>query len=800
MERQGATLLPAPIPERMVPVYQVSRVYARIISDQRLNMTDRVRISQLPDKTIPVDADHAIITDSEATNADGSYVTKRTTIGGIRHGRAQPSNETPQRDGATGDAGTSEDYARGDHRHQGGGGGGDDAATWAESGNTDIIPSDKLPARTGAFTAEDETKLDGVEAGAQVNPDNIVSFRTEDGSNANVAGLTFFIKSDNTQWQSGLASDNVVSIEINANQYTLSQNPQTDTGSYTGWHSLPQNMVDHKGSTIWNFHYGGSGVNFPNDPSLIIQAETIVKNNDGNYVLQTLTILEDYSITGSGHNWQVAGVFAPPSGADAIVGQIAKNILPSDVVYAEELEGRETDRYASYNNAFVGNAYRSGDFVLTTDTSGPPTSGNQVGQPDIVTGSGLIALGRLRTDRDPNNLQWAPVPSGSEYANGDVLHVTIWDDPNHGHLRVTLTSDLTLVGTGDAAYVWATASWVEVGDVADVQQVGDYFKIAEYQPSDLDLRIPAGDIIDPPWVETDGSNVTDALIDRIQGDNETVDLTNTWRVDTTNVDYYVALNESGVLNIGTFRLPSSAVGSADDLALTRLIKDRNWVDIGGYTIDVTTNATRSVIGTSLTFVFNYEVVSGSKPTGSTPVHAAVYGEDTHRGELARAAFRNENPSIDGTGGSGDNVWARVSGIGRWATLTSLAVALRQALESLTGDSRIAASAIKPATWTHYTSLLSEQAPDQWTTILTSVDADDMIDMRLVYEAGDGNWGTVGAGGRFGAYPANTKVWLPRPADSGARINVRRSGTSLQAQTAGPLTGQTYELSVRNLGH
>ena len=105
-----------------------------------------------------------------------------------------------------------------------------------------------------------------------------------------------------------------MSIEIHASQYTLSQNPQTDTAAYTDWHSLPQDIVDNKGSTIWTFLFGGSGLAFVTGSGLIVQAETIIKNSDGNYVLQNLSFLNDFTINGSGYNWQVAGVFAPPSG------------------------------------------------------------------------------------------------------------------------------------------------------------------------------------------------------------------------------------------------------------------------------------------------------------------------------------------------------------------------------------------------------------------------------------------------------------------------------------------------------
>ena len=212
-----------------------------------------------------------------------------------------------------------------------------------------------------------------------------------------------------------------------------------------------------------------------------------------------------------------------------------------------------------------------------------------------------------------------------------------------------------MVGTGDAAYVWATATWTEDGDVKP--DGIDYWRISSEYPSEIDIRIPSTDILGAPWVRTDAINVTPELVEAIQGDNETVQLANSYRVDVSNVDYYISFSVSGSLNICTIRLPSSAANSADDTNLTRLIKDRAWISIGDYTIDVTTNATRSIIGTSLTFVFNFEVVSGTQPTGSGTVKPFVFGEDIHRGEVARQAFRQETPSIAGKGGSSGQIWS-----------------------------------------------------------------------------------------------------------------------------------------------
>ena len=316
-------------------------------------------------------------------------------------------------------------------------------------------------------------------------------FRTEDGSNANSEGLTFFIKSDNTQWQTG-SSDQVSAVEINDQQYTLSQNPQTDNASYTGWHTLLDNIIQSGGSSIWTFQR----IDETNPDTTLtgqvfrLQAETIIKNSDGNYVLQNIVSLVDYNLTGSGYSWQVVGVFAPPSGSDAIVGQIdwgkLKNIPArvgtfttadekklDDAVTKTELAGKETDRYASYTNGFIGSGYRTGSICLFTNSSGAPTTATAIRQPDIQDGSGTIAFGKkLRTDRDPNQ-NFALDDGTQQFNNGDVLYISIWNDKS-AHVKVTLTSTATETGTGDAAYRYYTATWDEVNDLPDVVDHGDY--------------------------------------------------------------------------------------------------------------------------------------------------------------------------------------------------------------------------------------------------------------------------------------------------------------------------------------
>ena len=161
-----------------------------------------------------------------------------------------------------------------------------------------------------------------------------------------------------------------------------------------------------------------------------------------------------------------------------------------------------------------------------------------------------------------------------------------------------------------------------------------------------------------PTKKTSMQNVKDYS----QGDNETVRLSQQFRVDATNVDYYVSFSQSGGLNIIRIRIPwgsnPSTEAQAIDTDLKRLLKAGAWVQVGDYIVDITQNYTLSTIGTSRTFSANFVVVSGTEPTGSALQHVYVVGEDVHRGQLARQAFHLESPSIGGRGGTHTQVWTR----------------------------------------------------------------------------------------------------------------------------------------------
>ena len=330
------------------------------------------------------------------------------------------------------------------------------------------------------------------------------------------------------------------------------------------------------------------------------------------------------------------------------------------LVFRKDLEGKETDRYANYDNALFGANYFSGNWCLFNQTTAPTDDTNAIRQPDIQDRSttGVVLFGAtLRADRDPNNLVWRSADTASDYVSGQVIYASIWNDRS-AHVAITLTSDGTLVGTGTGAYIWATATWDEVNDLPDVVDYGDYMLLSQEAPSTLRIEIPASDVIGGTFVKTDGSNVTTALKNAIQGDNEEVTLAGDFRVDVTNVSRYVQFTEpgGGTPNTISIRIPNTDTQNKTDLQ--RLLRNSAWVEVGGYTLDITTNATIATLPSSFTFTSNYVVVSGTKPTGSTTRKVHVVGEDIHRGEMSRQAFKLETPSIAGMGGFTGAHWRR----------------------------------------------------------------------------------------------------------------------------------------------
>ena len=480
------------------------------------------------------------------------------------------------------------------------------------------------------------TKLNGIEAGAQVNAKHEVKFAcisadTDDG----VLDSEIGFYNGSVQVQTG-DINTTTRLDVPDAAAAIGLNPSspgTDLDAVSTTRLFGDAVINGGQIHLAIVKQGTTNI-------IYMQAETIAVTTGG-WTLTNLSWYGSETIAGTNDTWNIVAATSSGFHFTKDIPDLAAKLG----LYVEktELAGHENDFYLSYNNGFVANSYRAGDWVLSTDTDGPPTTPNQIGQPDIASGSGVVAFSaRTRADADPNHLQWNSDSLATDYQTGDVIYASLPRDKG-SHLKITLTSNGTLVGTGDSAYIWATADWVETGNIANVQDAGDYFTLSEFEPSSLRVRLPVQDVIGA--VNVDGSNVTDALKAKIQGANEAKTLAQQFRVDVTNVDYYVAITLAGGINTNNtmrIRIPATAEDTEIDNDLERLLLPNAWVKVGNYLVDITTNVTRSKVGTSITYNFNFGVLTGTQPTGSTPVSLRVIGEDVHRGEIHRFAFNNED--------------------------------------------------------------------------------------------------------------------------------------------------------------
>ena len=366
-------------------------------------------------------------------------------------------------------------------------------AAVAKSGDyADLTNKPSIPDRAGAFTPADEAKLDGIEVEAQRNPRHVgLAFRTQNAATINPGEIVFY-KADNTEWQSG-SSDQIVAIELDREQCTLQQNPGVDDATYTGWHSLPNDIVENGGSVIWTFQRIADSSPFaPIAGTLRIQAETTVKNDDGNFVLQNVTILEGLNNNfGTGVNWQVVGAFAPPSGADAVIGVLDKSKLPSDTVYAG------TQRFTTGDEASLDKLVNEHDIPLGSYVRESSNSSLAAGQ-FYLSGNSLELV--------PAGGYEAAVASvstvGTVLRIGDALF-TITSASTLGATRRTYTGTLSGSVADSGTFSFARrGEYALQSDIPEPLDLSPYAKIADLSGKEEDAYFSYTNAVNDYWVGT----------------------------------------------------------------------------------------------------------------------------------------------------------------------------------------------------------------------------------------------------------------------------------------------------------
>ena len=178
------------------------------------------------------------------------------------------------------------------------------------------------------------------------------------------------------------------------------------------------------------------------------------------------------------------------------------------------LKGKESDLFASYDNALFGSNYFTGNICFFNQTTNPVNDTNAIGQPYLTTANNIgLLMGKPRTDSDPNSGFHTTSLNVSDYPIGTVRYFHQWHPYNaNGLLKFTTTANPVKSGSGNTERIWLVGNLVETGDVSPSDGDGDYFKISEEIPSQLKALIPPSWIIGDPFVKKIGVGTGDTEI------------------------------------------------------------------------------------------------------------------------------------------------------------------------------------------------------------------------------------------------------------------------------------------------
>ena len=257
-----------------------------------------------------------------------------------------------------------------------------------------------------------------------------------------------------------------------------------------------------------------------------------------------------------------------------------------------------------------------------------------------------------------------------------MLSMQVFGINQMARLAITLTSGGTLVGTGDAAYIWATCTWDEIGEIpaSDVVDYGDYFKIAREEPTQTILGItkamrdflPTRELDDSDEISTD----TPILLENFKhtdlgdivtwhdehhvGTFTTDGLTYTTNSSPPNSNEvnYIQFAGDTTRGVVSYKYPNNV---ARDRLKAKIVIGRAFtLKVGAATVVGKIASTPANLFGRLSFNLNEVTETGTRTNGAT---AEIITESNipARSQLAPVAFtgKAENVEVDATGFDGN---------------------------------------------------------------------------------------------------------------------------------------------------
>ena len=270
------------------------------------------------------------------------------------------------------------------------------------------------------------------------------------------------------------------------------------------------------------------------------------------------------------------------------------------------------------------------------------------------------------------------------------------------------------------------------------------------------------------------SSVSD-LKELAQGSNETEDVGIFQRVAaglaSTGVNRFSISGNQIQFSVAKDDNYDEPTQNTNDAKFYRAVIERAWIRFGnGWEIRITSFTTRYISSNRAQYAIFYETIKGAAPGLNANTSVKIIGEDVHQGQLTDIAF--------------EDIVALPSDTSRYV--------LDRAADGTFTWVKV------PPSFTRITNIGYESGGgSSWTDVLTNLENTDTIEIGGVFTAG-GDERIIAGVFQFQDVPTD-RAWAPGFPDSGYRVQFRRNGTTLQAQSGGG-SGHisNIRLLVRNL--
>ena len=375
-------------------------------------------------------------------------------------------------------------------------------------------------------------------------------------------------------------------------------------------------------------------------------------------------------------------------------------IVGAPWVRKSDLEPRTADGWASRLAAtgFLSGADRRALLAITSDTAGAPNAANDVAATEngsnwtvpLSEGTTYTFLigSTLSANRNPKD-SFGPYKAARlapYYPSGKVLYL---QSPNGHHCTLALSAAATLVGAGSGAYLYFAATVSDkTGDIGRTTDEKDWWLLSDEQPSDLDIALPARDIIDGDtrWLKANGSNATTlaaAFVQKlitaieattgtwlkrlrkiIQGNNETETLkvTRVAATPSNSGEIYILHPQNGQALL--YPPAATKAGTPFSVSDLREFKAGDFLTWGGVEWEIGDTPWNvfqgNVLQANVVLADGYTYDAADVPALNAAADLVLEGRDIHLGLIIPAILKRAAANIGGKGGAAGKVWSYLS--------------------------------------------------------------------------------------------------------------------------------------------